>query len=174
MKTFLRTSLFRIVAAIAFLTVSGFGYNDRKISPVFSQAYLAQWIPTSLQTQIADKAVSDYQHADTRTEDTTPTDPALEIPTDGASNATTLPATFPQNFAQPDLTDLKVDIAGLSQQITDQLNQLYSLLSQQIQQATTSPVSTSETPEVAVDANAQKKAELQAQIDQLQSAMSSL
>jgi hypothetical protein len=97
MKTFLRTSLFRIVAVIAFLVISGFGYKERRLTPVFNQSYLMQWIPTSVATQIADKNPTE-----------TPADPAIQIDTDGTSNATTLPAVRPQEFTQPDNSELLI------------------------------------------------------------------
>ncbi|MDR2540861.1 MAG: hypothetical protein LBD11_03620, partial [Candidatus Peribacteria bacterium] len=79
---------------------------------------------------------------------------------------------LPETFIEPSITDLKIDIAGLSQQMTDQINQLYMLMAQQIQQACQETASTA--PTTSVDLNAQKKAELQVQIDQLQSEMNSL
>jgi hypothetical protein len=191
MKTFLRTTLFRIVAAIAFLIVSGFGYNDRRLTPVFNQSYLIQWIPTSVTTQIADKAVSDYQHAETQTQDpteTTPLDPAKIIETDGITDATTLPAVRPQReettttqpvnlpaarpqeFSQADNNELLIGQANLSQQINEQ----FAKLSQQLSSITSFCQGNGETQAPIIDESAQKKAELQAQIEQLQSEMSSL
>ncbi|MDR0860386.1 MAG: hypothetical protein LBO09_05445 [Candidatus Peribacteria bacterium] len=173
MKTFLRTTLFRFVAIIAFLIVSGFGYHDRRLTPVFNQSYLIQWIPENVATQIADKAVSDYQHAETQTLPTeTPSDPATLIETDGETNATTLPASRPSEIETTNLSEIKIDIAGLSQQVTDQMNQLYALLAQQI--AVSCQNNESGVAPVPTDSNAQRKAELQAQIDQLQSEMSGL
>jgi hypothetical protein len=48
MKTFLRTTLFWLVAGIAFLIVSGFGYGSLRLTPVFDQLYLVKRLPPSV------------------------------------------------------------------------------------------------------------------------------
>jgi hypothetical protein len=52
MKTFLRTTLFRFVVFIAFLIISGFGYNDWRLAPVFNQHYLVKRLPTPVVQEI--------------------------------------------------------------------------------------------------------------------------
>ncbi|MDR2541435.1 MAG: hypothetical protein LBD11_06890, partial [Candidatus Peribacteria bacterium] len=94
MKTFLRTSLSRIVIAITFLILLGFGNLVPKGLILDDYHYLVKMLPDQMKEEIANQAVSDYQHAETQVSDptTTPEDPAKLIETDGESNATTLPA----------------------------------------------------------------------------------
>ncbi|MDR0608155.1 MAG: hypothetical protein LBG52_07655 [Candidatus Peribacteria bacterium] len=77
------------------------------------------------------------------------------------------------------VNDLKTDIAGmkqeLSQQLTDQLNELYTLMAQQAQQlASACQTNGEEIVSTPVDLNAQRAAEIQAQIQQLQAEMENL
>jgi hypothetical protein len=90
-----------------------------------------------------------------------------------------LPATFSQEVSEASFNDLKVDLADvkqtLSQQLTDQLNQLYTLMAQQAQRIASSCQSNGEeTAPVDVDLKAQRATELQTQIQQLQAEMDSL
>ena len=163
MKTFCRTTLFRIVVAIAFLIVSGFGYHSWRLPAAFDQSYLAERLPNQVTEQIfwqgslngRDQCMGDPQEID---------DPATIIETDGISNITTLPAALPQAFEQADLSELRIDIAGLSQQIEEQ----FSMLSKQITNLSFSCPVDFPYGNVSIDPNAQKKAELQAQIESLQ------
>ena len=191
MKTFLRTSLFRILAAIAFLIVSGFGYNGRKFWPVFNQSYLIKRLPNQVKDQISlqgwDKGISECMQElsiQTSTESTiTETaDPAIIIETDGFSDITSLPATLPPEIRQSELVDtpqpnlnaLQNDLTEMREEITKQFNQLYNQLTYEHSQLALLCKS-SETSEITtIDLNAQKKAELQSQIEQLQAEISNL
>ena len=170
MKTFLRTTLFRLVAIIAFLIVSGFWYNGRNIWPVFDQSYLVKILPNQVKEEILSQG-----HEYIETSIPTPTeDPAIIIETDGISNATTLPAVVPSEIQQPDLIELQIDIAGIREQITQQFNQLYTQLSYEHSQLALLclPSETTEVP--VIDLNAQKKAELQKEIEALQTEINNL
>ncbi|MDR3168220.1 MAG: hypothetical protein LBU27_00180 [Candidatus Peribacteria bacterium] len=103
----------------------------------------------------------------------------MVVNTDGSSTITTLPATLSSDVLQTSFTDLKVDLVdvkqSLSQQLTDQLNQLYTLMSQQAQQiASSCQGKGEEAVSASVDLKAQRATELQAQMQQLQAEMDSL
>ena len=195
MKTFLRTSLFRILAVIAFLTVSGFGYNNRRLQPVFNQSYLTQRLPNQVKgvtecpniVSLCEQENCDCPSCECDTCQNCEgskcpnyikaTDPAITIETDGITNATTLPAVLPPQPQQPDLASLQIDIADLKEQFNKQFTALYTQLSSEhyqlalicqssdTQEGSKSPI---------LDPNAQKKAELQSQIEALQSEMAGL
>ncbi len=172
MKTFLRTTLFRLVALIALLIVSGFGNLVPQGLLVNDYYYLVKFLPNQAKAELQSQG---YNTCMQETTIPTPTkDPAMIIETDGITNATTLPAALPSEVQQPDLIELQIDIASIKEQITQQFNQLYTQLSYEHSQLAQMclPIETTNTP--IIDLNAQKKAELQAQIEALQMEINNL
>jgi hypothetical protein len=101
----------------------------------------------------------------------------ITVETDGISDITTLPASRPQNFAQPSTAELLVGQANLSQL----MNEHFMQLSQQLQKLETLCQGTTGTTEILVNAPVpesneilQKKAELQGQSEQIQAQMQAL
>lgn len=151
--------------------MAGFGYKQRRMTPLFNQVWLAQFMPKQTYDYVSlqgwNKCMQEQPNQNT---------PAITIETDEVTNAVTLPARVPEDFPQVDVTALQVDIAELKEQITQQFTQLYSELSQQHTQivAVCQAGSVEWAIFPALDPNEQKKAELQAQIEQLQAEMGSL
>lgn len=172
MKTFLWTTLFRIVALIAFLVVSGFG---NIVNPVFDQSYLTKVLPASVSAKIEESAVNNFKTSPElcteaenvcifQTENTPEQTQEIEN-TEETTNSTETQKPTISNEIEQVLQWQSV----LSQQLNDQFNQL-------MQQINTMKMSCSsdDTITETVDVNAQKKAELQAQIESLQNEMQGL
>jgi hypothetical protein len=172
MKTFLWTTLFRFVVFIGVSIALGYGNLVPQGLILDDYYYLEKLLPTQMQSDLEFRGWDRCMQEQEQQQQVT--DPAITVETDGITDITTLPAARPQDFSQPDFSELRTDIAGLSQQINDQFNQL----SQHINTLNVS-CSTEETPvempiETPVDPNAQKKSDLQAQIEFLQSELQNL
>ena len=179
MKTFLRTTLFWLIAGIAFLLVSGFG---NIFNPAFPQHWLVHILPESTMTEIGDYAVNEFQ--DTldlniicpSATDLCPTETADE---DSLANIAEIPAiestttTIQETTLNTTLHELLQGQALLSQQINEQMKQLSQQMSQQLQQVSL-VCQTGEGQQTFIDPAEQKRLELQAQIEALQSEMANI
>ncbi|MDR0650863.1 MAG: hypothetical protein LBG59_05745 [Candidatus Peribacteria bacterium] len=112
MKTFLRTTLFWLVASIAFLIVSGFGYGNWRITPVFDQLYLVKRLPSqvvqTIELQGWDRALQEQSNNE-------------------------IPPLQTQIEEVADTATLLIGQTNLSQQMNEHFIQLSQQLSQQFQ-----------------------------------------
>ena len=165
MKTFLWTTLFRFVVAIAALIVTGFGNLVPDGFVVNDYYYFTKLLPNQVKNEVQFQGWNKCMQEQSQ---------QISDQTVVVVNESDVLSSETQQF---DLTALQVDILGLKEQMDLQFNALFSQLSSEhyqlalicqssgISEVVGSPV---------VDLNVQKRAELQAQIEQLQAEMEGL
>ncbi|MDR0369662.1 MAG: hypothetical protein LBH96_04035 [Candidatus Peribacteria bacterium] len=172
MKTFLWTTLFRIVAIIAFLVISGFGDI---VNPVFDQTYLTRVLPVSVRAKIGETAVNNFKTSPelcTEAENVCIFD-TMGSTTDETSTTETIDTNEPtETTATTDvLTQLFQGQSLLSYQIEEQFKQLSNQINTMQVVCSTTETATSQ-PEI--DPVEQRKQEIKTQIEALQTEMQNL
>jgi hypothetical protein len=170
MKTFLRTTLLRWVIFIGGAIALGFGNLVPRGFILDDYYFFEKLLPDQVKEDLALQGQNSQEQNNN----------------EGSNELLSESQTSTSDLTEPDLAEIKTDIAGLSQQITDQLNQLYGEMTNQHNQLATfcqpynnetltgPQLSEEEAQLQAEQLKAEKVAELQAQIEALQAEMNTL
>ena len=162
MKTFLWTSLFRILLAIAWILFLGFG---NLWTQVLDNARLVKFLPKNVQTQACDPVVSSTLSSIDRC--SAAQEHNCIIP-DESAEAEHIETTTVDNSVQTILDNVLANQEIIYNQMTESFNIVLQNIS------TLAKIYTSWTPTDIVDEKEQQRQAIQAQIEALQQQMSSL
>ncbi|GHW02251.1 hypothetical protein AGMMS50249_0370 [candidate division SR1 bacterium] len=184
MKIFFWTSVFWILAAFIFLFISGRG---GLMPPVFDQSYLVSRIPNTVNNAIYKDGFNNGLEGCQATSTQTVSEPTIEGTMTGANvsdnntetniadtTPTTLPAQLPLTVEEFDLSDLRIDLAGVREEIKAAISEATKTITAKCGSESSAQPSAEPTAEEIAAQKEKQKAELQAQIDSLKYQMETI